>query len=778
MAEKATVILDVKADSGMKSLRQMKQEMRDLQQAMTEAGAAGDEKLFKKLEADFAQLRNDMQDTSQAMKYLDPGELLSGWIKFTQGIVGSFAAITGALSLFGTESEAIQEIEKKSMALIQTMIGLEQMRQLLIDGGARAQLKVLREQTAAQITYALSLKTVDKATGEVVIKQNLWNKAMKSAPIFLLITAVAGLTVGLAALYNASHKQSTEQEVVNDLMKSATDEIAKNTVVLESHVKRLKSSYGNQEEFNKAVKDWNNNIAGKYSNTLLTTSSNLNDIARAAAEARNNIIKMGIASAAQEKISEIYAENFDYILKYQNALDKATQLQQKAAEIDAQIKEEMSKNARFATTEEFRNLASQSQRYKETAENLRTYGNLQEKTTSAATIRGKEAYNQVQQLLDIVDDYTVSIDKNTVSTSNNTKVKEKEIEQIDKLIPKYKKLYKDLTEISERPGPDLRTPEEISAEYAKEIALFEESNKTKLEILKYYHEQGIISESDYLKTVAELLQQQVNKYSDYVNNIGSQLSSVFSNLTEIMMIEIEKQDYAWQQSYDARRSALDAELEKAKEVFGEESERYQDMLERQKKMDEEKAAHDAKIEADKKKASQKYAKAQLAIQMAQATADFGKGIAGIWATELGTKGVFGVPFAVAMTALLSGVYATQMALMAKQMGAVGKLRKGGFITGPSHEAGGVTRELEGGEAVINARSMSIPGVRNLASQLNEMGGGTSFSDGNTSSGLLVDSDSIATAVINAIQAIPVQVVESDITKTQKRVQVIENRSRF
>lgn len=780
MAENVTISLNVSTEKAVNSLKDFKGQMRELkglQIQYNEAVIAGDTKLQASLKNQMTamvQLKNDMMDTQEAMKYLDPGELLGGWVKMTQGLVGSFAAVTGAMSLFGGENEKLQEIEKKSMALIQTMMGLEQARMLLIDGGSRAQLKALFQTTAAQITYALSIKTVDKATGEVIVKQNLWNKAMKSAPIFLIIGAIAGLTVGMAALYNASKKVGDEQEVVNDLMKSATDEIAKNTVVLESHVKRLKSSYGNQDEFNKAVKDWNENIAGKYSNTLLTTSSNLYDIAKAAAEARNNIIKMGIASAAQEKISEIYAENFDYILKYQGALDKASQMEQKAAEINAKIKEEMAKNARFATTEEFRNLASQSNTYKETAENLRTYGQLQEKTMSAATIKGKAAYDQVQQLLDIVDDYTVSIDKNTASTTTNTKVKEeKEVEVIDKLIRKYDELYKTITEINERAQPDLRTPDEISAEYVNEIKGFEESTKSKLEILKHYHEEGFILEKDYQQAVADLLKEQLDKYSEYFNSIGSNLSSIFSNLTEISMIEIEKQDYAWQQSYENRNTSLNDSLEKAKKVWGEESKQYKALLQEQINLDNDKKDHDKAIEAEKKAAQNKYAKFQIGLQMAEATVAYGKGMIEAVAATI-TNPVWGA----IMIGTLSAMYATQMALMVKQMGAIGKMRKGGFIEGPSHEQGGVLRELEGGEAVINATSMRLPGVRNVVSTINELGGGTSFRDSSSSGILTVDSQSVADAVIEAIRVIPVAVSESEITQTQKRVQVIKNKTSF
>ncbi|GAB3554965.1 coiled-coil domain-containing protein [Spirosoma fluminis] len=89
----------------------------------------------------------------------------------------------------------------------------------------------------------------------------------------------------------------------------------------------------------------------------------------------------------------------------------------------------------------------------------------------------------------------------------------------------------------------------------------------------------------------------------------------------------------------------------------------------------------------------------------------------------------GNPFMQALqTALVLATGASQQAIIASQ-----KFRNGGEIDGPSHERGGVKYlvrgrrvELEGGEGVINKRSMQIPGVREAASHLNELGGGVRF----------------------------------------------------
>lgn len=88
------------------------------------------------------------------------------------------------------------------------------------------------------------------------------------------------------------------------------------------------------------------------------------------------------------------------------------------------------------------------------------------------------------------------------------------------------------------------------------------------------------------------------------------------------------------------------------------------------------------------------------------------------------------PFNLIKSALVVATGIAQQAVIASQ-----KFARGGIIEGPSHAQGGVKYvvggrrvELEGGEGVINKRSMAIPGVREQASRLNQLGGGVSFSN--------------------------------------------------
>lgn len=112
-------------------------------------------------------------------------------------------------------------------------------------------------------------------------------------------------------------------------------------------------------------------------------------------------------------------------------------------------------------------------------------------------------------------------------------------------------------------------------------------------------------------------------------------------------------------------------------------------------------------------------------------------------------------------------------------GLIGQMRnvefeRGGVLTGPSHIQGGIPTqfgELEGGEGVINATSMTQPSLRNLASAANVAGGGRDFSTGDGS--IKLSNESLV-QLASAINDKKVYVVETDITETQNTVKVIEN----
>ena len=105
-----------------------------------------------------------------------------------------------------------------------------------------------------------------------------------------------------------------------------------------------------------------------------------------------------------------------------------------------------------------------------------------------------------------------------------------------------------------------------------------------------------------------------------------------------------------------------------------------------------------------------------------------------------------------------------------EKGGVIPFAKGGLLQGPSHAQGGIKYavggnivELEGGEGVINKKSMSIPWVKNMASDLNQMGGGVKFANGG-----------ITPNMSNGGQVFVPVLVTDDLNAVQNRTRIIES----
>ena len=916
MAEKATVELNVKTDDSQKSLRAMRQEMKQLQIAMDQASDPAE---FKRLEAEFAILRNDMRDTSTAMKYLDPGELLGGWTKMAQGAVGSFAAVTGAMSLFGNESEEIQEIERKSMALIQTMMGLEQARQLLIDGGGKAERKTLLSSTAAWIKKTLGIgantaTTAANTAGTVAntavtgaqtvattgatIATKLLGAAMKALPIFAIIGAVVGLVSIMKNLFGSTKENTAASEAYTNTLSALNDKLAQNKKYTDDVAQaaedakiRMLVATGQmtQAEADKlaAVQEYNDSYsksietaAGEYAAIMATyraaekkaqeaydnemakghdhfleASRDADLIRQSAIRERDKALEKSAADHSNrivdiekkksDDIAVIDAEEAKrkadesrrwweaYNSSYRSWMDKVKDMQISFIADDeereiAKIEEERARQERSLRESElykakFYDKDKEKARLEEIAKiEAAIVEDAEKKKNDVRDKYAKDAREKEQkrqdELLAIMmgglenvskyatdaedklaadlavirakaeDDKKKTVEKNaedSLLSAEELAAKLKLIDDTAKLEAQktqadYDKQVKedarqlamDLLNIrsenaataKERRDAEI---EKLDAEEASMREKYEGNEAMLLEITEKYARLRATVEEQYIKDM-------IDKYSDYVGKIADGFSSVFSNLTEIAQMELDYQDKMWQDSWEARYGGMEESLKKMADIYGQDSEEYKQALKEKEDADKIKADHD-KIIADQKKAAEnKYKKAIIASDMAKTTAEFAKATAAIWFGETATKLELGIPLAIALQAMIAGVYGTQMAVMAKQMALVGKMRLGGPVFGPSHESGGVNRELEGGEFVINAQSMKVPGVARLASQLNRVG-----SEGAVPGGL--DERTVRTIVedtVSGIAAIPVVVSERDITGTQRRVKVIESKTNF
>lgn len=184
-------------------------------------------------------------------------------------------------------------------------------------------------------------------------------------------------------------------------------------------------------------------------------------------------------------------------------------------------------------------------------------------------------------------------------------------------------------------------------------------------------------------------------------------------------------------------------------------------------------------EKKQKEIKKKYATANAVMQIGKIGIDTALAIMGVW-SAYGEIPFAGPIIAGVLSAAIGALGIANTAKAIAEKNNIMKAAKGAFVTGASHSEGGVMMELEGGEAVLNKKAMAIPQYRNLASAMNVATGGVAFPGTTTSTSIINRSDlqMIVSETVAAVTAIPVVVSEKSITNVQRKVGVIESRSRL
>lgn len=121
------VVLDVKVkNQGLK--QQLREAVKEAQALQERFGATSQEAInaAKKV----ANIKEEISDMNQVFKAFNPEEKFNAVIGVTQGLAGGFQALTGAMALFGTESEAVEKTLLKVQAASAFAEGLNSIKGL------------------------------------------------------------------------------------------------------------------------------------------------------------------------------------------------------------------------------------------------------------------------------------------------------------------------------------------------------------------------------------------------------------------------------------------------------------------------------------------------------------------------------------------------------------------------------------------------------------------------------------------------------------------------
>jgi hypothetical protein len=300
-------------------------------------------------------------------------------------------------------------------------------------------------------------------------------------------------------------------------------------------------------------------------------------------------------------------------------------------------------------------------------------------------------------------------------------------------------------------------------EYVLDVQALEyDLGKQRVDITNLTYEEKLILLEAFLKKEVEVTEDAEQKKQDSQEKTRQKILDGIAQFQQALN--------AIQQTVDDYYNFQFEQLEKR-------NKRIQDTIVGDSELANQKRLENEKIyQAERERLEKKQAKTSLGISLLQAIANAAQAITLVTAQT----GVF-APIAAGIVAAAS---AAQIGIILAQISSVDKYKRGGrlrfgqggFVSGPSHENGGVKYqqggvELEGNESIINR--VSTIRYQDLLSQINVSGGGRPIISNNFDDSRIVEAISK-----QRMEPIKAYVVESDITGKQNVQRRLEQLSQL
>ena len=186
---------------------------------------------YQQLSKETAILRDAVKDaTAEITRMASDTSNLDAVLSFAAGAAaaasGGFAAFTGAMELFGAESEDVQEAQKKLQAAIAITTGVQaiqnavQKQSAIMLGISRLQMAALSK---AQVYNRLVTMQGTKATLAATIAQKAFNLIAAANPYVLLALALITVVGALVLFASNTDKSAKNQQKLNEAQKAWLD---------------------------------------------------------------------------------------------------------------------------------------------------------------------------------------------------------------------------------------------------------------------------------------------------------------------------------------------------------------------------------------------------------------------------------------------------------------------------------------------------------------------------------------------------------------------------
>lgn len=185
---------------------------------------------YQQLSKETAILRDAVKDaTAEITRMASDTSNLDAVLGVAAAASGGFAAFTGAMELFGAESEDVQEAQKKLQAAIAITTGVQaiqnavQKQSAVMLGISRIQMAALSK---AQVYNRLVTMQGTKATLAATVAQKAFNLIAAANPYVLLALALITVVGALVLFASNTDKSAKNQQKLNEAQKAWLDYLA------------------------------------------------------------------------------------------------------------------------------------------------------------------------------------------------------------------------------------------------------------------------------------------------------------------------------------------------------------------------------------------------------------------------------------------------------------------------------------------------------------------------------------------------------------------------
>lgn len=261
MATKAQIDILVNTAESANSLKQFRTNINEIQKAINEAT---DPKDTERLTTALALAKAASEDLGDRLRALGQNNF-ERLASIGSVVAGGFQVATGALGLFGTENEKLNEIINQTNALFATFAGLGQLaeapRQLkdiaLAFGLVSTAKKIDTIETDINTTSQL---TNTSATKGAAAATNLLGNSLKALGIGLIVSAVAALVIyweDLAKVIGITSDITNTYEKAQSKVTSEVSNFNKNIIDVNNSIKSAREGVISKEE---ALKTYNDTL--------------------------------------------------------------------------------------------------------------------------------------------------------------------------------------------------------------------------------------------------------------------------------------------------------------------------------------------------------------------------------------------------------------------------------------------------------------------------------------------------------------------------------------